>query len=233
MIKFLSALLFIASISLAEEPANTQAVPTYTPPETKYLTTAQVTVDVLMVSVPEDEALKLIPILRDPKTIETGRKSLLDLVASKRAILLDWPELTTHDRVQGVSESILEKRYQVPPETPGEAAARKLVVDGGLVEPTGVEVKNVGVSLQVDPAISPDGKSVTLSIMPQRVEYLGLEKTENPKTASQPIFATKKVTSTITLRDGEHRLIFTGKSESPGSGIDFFILGVRIIPAEK
>lgn len=228
--KLLAILFLTATLSLTalDTPVNP-------PPETqKFLATAQIRVDVLMVSVPENEALKLLATLRDSATIEAAQKAILELIAEKKAVLLNWPEVTTHDRVQAVTESIIEKRYQSEwgPNLPG-------AIDGD-VTPSSFEVKNVGATIQVAPVVSPDGKSVTLELAPLRVAFVRMDEhvSYKPKVGpvievQQPVFATSKVNTTITLRDGERRLIYAGKVADPGTHIEFFIVGVKIIPPIK
>ena len=201
-----------------------------------YESKSQVRVDVLMVSVPEAEAIKLIPILRDSATVDAGQKSILELIAQKKAVLLDWPEVVSHVGEQAVTETIVEKRYQTEPEPPSPPNA----VDGKFTPQAVVEVKNVGTTLQVETLLSPDGKSVNINMAPQRVAFLRMDAQLNlsskagpPIEIKGPVFTNSKVTTGITLRDGERRLVYTGKNPDPGTHIEFFIVGVKIIPAIK
>jgi hypothetical protein len=196
----------------------------------------QVRVDVLMVSVPEESALKFIPLLRDAATIDAAQKAILELVAEKKGILLGWPEVTTVSGMQGVSEQILEKRYQTEPEPQPHGN----IVDQSSAPASEFEVKNVGITLQVDPLVSKDGKSVMLNVAPQRVAFIKMDDEIPFKTKSgavvpsrPPVFSTSKITAAMVLRDGERRLIYLGKSAEHPNSIDLFILGVKVIPASR
>jgi hypothetical protein len=205
------------------------------PPE--YNSAPLVRVDLLMVSVPEDKALPLIPQLRDSAQIVAAEAKLLEMVARKEANLEGWPEVTTHSGNRAVSESIVEQRYPIefdpagmqtspaPPPIAGgaKAEARPVNDPAGLIQnvtgivPTTFETRNVGTTLEVEPVISPDRTAITLSITPQIVRFerfaefpAGITAKGEKITVSQPIFATSKVSTILSLRDGERRLIHIG-----------------------
>ena len=226
-------LLAAALPSLAQESAKPDSPKGL---QATYESISQVRVDVLMVSVPEAEAMKLIPILRDSATVDAGQKAILELIAQKKAVLIDWPEVVSHVGAQGVTESIVEKRYQTEPQPPPPPNA----VDGKFTAQSTFEVKNVGTTLQVETLLSPNGKSVNINMAPQRVAFLRMDdqvafkpKAGPPIEIKGPVFTNSKVTTGITLRDGERCLVYTGKNPDPGTHIDFFIVGVKIIPAIK
>lgn len=88
--------------------------------------------------------------------------------------------------------------------------------------PTGFEMRSVGVTMEVDPVIGNDGYTIDLNLAPEVVEFEGfinygspirsngvdgagnpvqIELTENR--IEQPIFATRKVTTAVTIWDGQ------------------------------
>src|SRR5207249_46291 len=99
--------------------------------------------------------------------------------------------------------------------------------------PTAFETRNTGVTLEVEPTVGPDGYTIDLNLVPQVVEFEGFInygspiRTINPAslglagaaaqalagTASsvvltdnvinQPIFSTRKVTTSVTIWDGQ------------------------------
>lgn len=88
--------------------------------------------------------------------------------------------------------------------------------------PTGFEMRAVGVSMEVDPVIGPDGFTIDLNLSPEVVEFEGFINYGSPiKQASvgadgvpstieitsnrieQPIFAVRKVTTSVTVWDGQ------------------------------
>jgi len=91
--------------------------------------------------------------------------------------------------------------------------------------PTGFETRNTGVTLEVEPQVGPDGYTIDLNLVPQVVEFEGfinygspintinpsllggvagsgtIELT--PNVINQPIFSTRKVTTSVTVWDGQ------------------------------
>ncbi len=86
--------------------------------------------------------------------------------------------------------------------------------------PTAFEVRNTGVTLEVTPVIGPDGYSIDLDLLPEIVEFEGFINYGSPITAlgtdllgnpiqvvvtenriEMPVFATRKVTTAVTVWD--------------------------------
>ena len=88
--------------------------------------------------------------------------------------------------------------------------------------PTAFETRNTGVTLEVEPTIGPDNYTIDLNLVPQVVEFEGFinygspiqSSTTNPITGitttniitpnviNQPIFSTRKVTTSVSVFDG-------------------------------
>ena len=88
--------------------------------------------------------------------------------------------------------------------------------------PTAFETRNTGVTLEVEPAIGPDNFTIDLNLVPQVVEFEGFinygspiqSSATNPITGvtttqvitpnviNQPIFSTRKVTTSVSVFDG-------------------------------
>lgn len=151
--------------------------------------------------------------------------------------LLSAPRVTTKPGQQAVIEIIREFRYPTEFEAPqipqnfgsvGQNAnpLNPLASSSGSfpvtpTTPTTFEVKNTGVTLQVEPQIGPDGYSIDMNLAPQVVEFegfinygspiqtsstngLGIQTINviTPNVINQPIFATRKVTTNVTVFDG-------------------------------
>lgn len=204
-----------------------------------------VRVEILMVAVPESDALTILPKLRDPLTIESGVTTLLERIRRKEAILMGYPMLTSVTGNRALAECIIEERYPTefqPPslaqtaalQTPKEAASGKKVKDSRTTIgffPTAFETRNAGVTLEMEPLVSMNGKWIHLNLVPQRValwHYNAFEswKTEDGKVmkVEQPQFLTNKVTTSIKVKDGERRLIGVHKLTDPAGHLEFFIL---------
>ncbi len=88
--------------------------------------------------------------------------------------------------------------------------------------PTGFETRNTGVMLEVEPVVGPDGVTIDLNLVPQVVEFegfinygspiqtvstnlLGVAQTNvlTPNVINQPIFSSRKVTTSVQVWDGQ------------------------------
>lgn len=155
--------------------------------------------------------------------------------------LLSSPRVTTKSGNRAVIEIIREFRYatefQAPqiPQTVGQqnggilggGGAGFLGGGGGgfpvtPTTPTSFETRNVGVTLEVEPVIGPDGYTIDMQLAPQVTEFEGFinygspiqSQNTNPLTGvtttnvitpnviNQPIFSTRKVTTNVSVYDG-------------------------------
>src|SRR5207244_11123546 len=89
--------------------------------------------------------------------------------------------------------------------------------------PTAFETRNTGVTLEVEPVVGPDGVTIDLNLVPQVVEFEGFINYGSPiKTVqptllgttaqavvltdnviNQPIFSARKVTTSVSVWDGQ------------------------------
>lgn len=88
--------------------------------------------------------------------------------------------------------------------------------------PTAFETRNTGVTLEVEPVVGPDGVTIDLNLVPQVVEFegfinygspiqttstnvLGITQTNilTPNIINQPIFSARKVTTSVSVWDGQ------------------------------
>ena len=89
--------------------------------------------------------------------------------------------------------------------------------------PTAFETRNTGVTLEVEPNLGPDGYTIDLNLVPQVVEFEGfinygspIQSTATnpitgvttvnvitPNVINQPIFSTRKVTTSVSVFDGQ------------------------------
>ena len=86
-----------------------------------------VRVEMLMVAMPQEKALALLPDLRAPEKIETAMVAVFTALEHKEALLMGYPEVITVDGQRGTSETILEKRYPTefnPPVEPLDVPLR-------------------------------------------------------------------------------------------------------------
>lgn len=158
--------------------------------------------------------------------------------------LLSSPRVTTKSGQRAVIEIIREFKYPTefdPPQIPqtnfgGNGTAGTGVLGGTLLggfggsnsfpvtptTPTAFEVRNTGVTLEVEPVVGPDGYTIDLNLVPQVVEFEGFINYGSPiqttstnpltgvtttqvltaNTINQPIFSTRKVTTSVSVFDG-------------------------------
>ncbi|MDQ6624443.1 MAG: type II and III secretion system protein [Verrucomicrobiota bacterium] len=88
--------------------------------------------------------------------------------------------------------------------------------------PTAFETRNTGVTLEVEPVVGPDGVTIDLNLVPQVVEFEGfinygspIQTTSTnilgvtqvniltPNIINQPVFSTRKVTTSVSVWDGQ------------------------------
>ena len=243
----------LASVVAQETPPPSPEKPVTRPPD--FNSRAMVRVDVLMLSVPEEKLLPLLPQLRNPDQIAAAEQTLLTMVANREATLDSWPEVTTYDGARAISESIVEFRYPIefrsfgqqtclptagspPPKepTPEEKAAIAMMAAGQIC-PISFETRNVGASLEVEPSVSPDGKAVTVALCPRNIRFerfsefpAGTSANGQKLSVQQPVFNTSSLNTAFTLRDGERRMIYLGKSSEDKRRFDVFIVGAKIFP---
>src|SRR5213076_2765468 len=93
----------------------------------------------------------------------------------------------------------------------------------GPSTPSNFETRNTGVTLEVEPVVGPDGVTIDLNLVPQVVEFEGFvnygspifginpsiltnainsQVLLTPNVINQPIFSTRKVTTSVSVYDG-------------------------------
>ena len=151
-----------------------------------------VRVDVQMVSIPPQQALSLVPRLRDGRTVEAAVATLQTMIAKKQATLLAWPVLWTPSGERGVAETNAETMYptefdppsvpsspgpplvSVPPPPPVKVWPVNPFLRGH--PPIAFEIRNVGPQIEVEPEVSGDGRSVELSAILRYVRFNGFDR---------------------------------------------------------
>jgi general secretion pathway protein D len=147
--------------------------------------------------------------------------------------LLSAPKVTTKSGQRAVIEIVREFRYPTtftPPQVPSISSTTQVVsgVVPVVVTPTtpqSFETRNTGVTLAVEPVVGPDGVTIDLNLVPQVVEFEGFINYGSPINAvgvntiagvtvsapvrltdnviNQPIFSTRKVTTSVNVWDGQ------------------------------
>jgi len=200
-------------------------------------------VELQVVALPDALAVPLVAELMDEKKIDPAYARIQELLANGTAKLIGWPIVTTHSGERATAEATREIRYASeynPPTvsfTPSVSTTEILKIepkaDVTLFEatPSRFDSRNTGVYLEVEPTVSPDGKTIAVNVVPQHVRLVGFEKItiEKPETGGkvvveQPQFDTMKVTTQLTLRNGQRVLMGVYRVSEPPNHLEFFIL---------
>ncbi len=152
--------------------------------------------------------------------------------------LLSAPRVTTRSGQKAIIEITRNFRYPTefdPPQIPQQVGAAGGAAGGALIggssqpqnfpvtptTPTSFETQKVGVTLEVEPTIGPDGYTIDMQLTPQVVEFEGfinygspIQTTSlnalgqtvvnivTPNVINQPIFSTRTVTTNVSIYDG-------------------------------
>lgn len=201
-----------------------KAAPPPPPPPPKPVA---ITVEVHVFSMPRAVAVE--KVLGQPTGTDFANvlKAVQALVAEQKATLVATPTVTTMTGQRAVIESILEYKYgsefdppQIPQTTIGTTT--KVTKTTTVTEeisafpvtpttPTAFEVRNTGITLECEPVASDDRKEIAINLVPQSVV---LHRNSKHKTAQggeieQPEFYTKKITTSVTVKNGGVTLLGT------------------------
>lgn len=158
--------------------------------------------------------------------------------------LMSAPKVTTKSGSKAVVKVVREFPYPTefnPPEPPPPSTGSTTgvaafpsgsLISGGVVTPTtptAFETRNLGVTLEAEPIIGPDGYTIDLNLSPEVVEFDGFvnygspiftyefnlvnfvpgvstgisQEIATPNVINQPIFSTRKVTTSVSIWDGQ------------------------------
>jgi general secretion pathway protein D len=153
--------------------------------------------------------------------------------------LMSAPKVTTKSGHKAIVRVVREFPYPTefnPPEPPppstGGGSGGIIVLSPGSITTTGVvtpttptafETRNLGVTLEVEPVVGPDGYTIDLNLSPEVVEFDGFVNYGSPifgaqynpltftidtpiltdNVINQPVFSTRKVTTSVSIWDGQ------------------------------
>ncbi|MDB6155040.1 MAG: type and secretion system protein [Chthoniobacteraceae bacterium] len=156
---------------------------------------------------------KGVDLLSAPRvTTKSGQKAVIEIIREFRyPTEFDPPQIPQNFGNTGGTTSLIPTLSTPPSSFPVTPTT-----------PTQFDTRNTGVTLEVDPVIGPDGYTIDLNLVPQVVEFegfinygspiqttstnaLGISTTNiiTPNVINQPIFSTRKVTTAVTIFDGQ------------------------------
>jgi general secretion pathway protein D len=144
-------------------------------------------------------------------TTKSGQRAIIEIIREFR-----YPTTFTPPQVPSISSSA---------GTTVIGAAQAVPVVVTPTTPQTFETRNTGVTLEVEPVVGPDGTTIDLNLVPQVVEFEGFINYGSPINAvgvttvagisisapvvltenviNQPIFSTRRVTTSVSVQDGQ------------------------------
>lgn len=162
------------------------------------------------------------------------RERMKKMVADDKAKLLETAIVLARSGQRAKAESIYEFIYPTeydPPELPtklGDLAEKsKEAGDFPMSPPNAVafETRNVGTTLEVDPVIGADDRTIDLNLAPELVYPVGeliYGEYDNGKAkveVKMPVFYSVRITTQVTLRAGEYLMIGSATPFETESGL--------------
>jgi hypothetical protein len=196
---------------------------------------ASVRVDVQVIGISPDRAVSLIPALLDEATMLEARARLQKMIAAGEATLLGWPLVYVSSHERSVSETNEECRYPVefdPPQLPGIfGRAKPFLPTWGEANPTTFETTNLGISLEVEALAGNDQRTFVLKVAGARKQQLGMKQFRKQASdlgvegvMEQPEFLVSKITTQLSVRDGQPVLLHVSVVQKPKPYVELWIL---------
>ncbi len=146
------------------------------------------------------------------------RRTVQDWVKAGQGTILETAVVNARSGHRAKTEGVSEWLYPVdfdPPEVP-----TTLELSGGSqnIPPppnaAAFECRNLGITLETDPVLGPDGNTVDLNLLPEIVSLQGTnhwpsEKADPEHQTSTPIFYTMRISTQVTLIDGRYGFLGT------------------------
>ena len=208
--------------------------------------------ELLVVRVAQAEGMRLHPILRSER-VAAGVGELRAMIANGKAELVGAPLLLTTSGGRGVTETIEEIRFATefdPPVGPGRfnvSPAAQLQPQKPVHPvirlippidvPTAFETRNVGVTLEIEPTVASDGRTIEVNIVHQYSSHEGVTRLFSTTGGhdwryQQPAFRTLGTTTSVTCISGEWRLLNASVLGAPAR-MEFFLIRVSAIPTPR
>ncbi|PTX96313.1 type II and III secretion system protein [Spartobacteria bacterium LR76] len=152
------------------------------------------------------------------------------LSQSKGVDLVSSPKVTTKSGQRATIQIVREFRYPTEYDLPQVSASAGSTFEPVVpTTPTAFDTKPVGITLEVEPTVGPDGYTIDMTLSPRVVEFDGFINYGSPISASvaalvvenniidltptftfvatenvinQPVFSTREVTTDVTVYDG-------------------------------
>lgn len=124
---------------------------------------------------------------------------LVRLADSKKARLERLLMLRTISGQQAKAESINELIY--PTQYGGDGMKNAI--------PGGFQTRSLGDTLNLTPQIGPDGRTISITLIPESSFFVGFKGAGQDTRTHQPVFGTARLTTSVLVKDGEPFLLGT------------------------
>ncbi|MDF1852340.1 MAG: hypothetical protein P1U85_15985 [Verrucomicrobiales bacterium] len=143
------------------------------------------------------------------------RKSLRELIEEDDARILETSIVIARSGQRAKVESIAEYIYPTEYDPPNSVLQSGKESEALTTAPQAAafETRNVGTTLEVDPIIGVDNRTIDLNLAPEivylldEVNYGDFESDESNVEVTMPVFYTIKTTTQLTMIDGEYALM--------------------------
>ena len=88
------------------------------------------------------------------------------------------------------------------------AAAATMPSEGAVI-PGNFQTRNLGDTLNFTPQISPDARIINITLIPESSSFVGYKGAGDQKWARQPVIETKRLTTSVIVKNGEPFLVGT------------------------
>lgn len=236
-VPFVAIVLQLTCSGIAQEPLDT-AHP-------------NIRIEVQVVAIPQEVAIPLIPELMNASKTEPAYQQIQDMLVKGTAKLIGWPMVTTLPGQRATVEAVNELRYATE-FAPGAVGVYLTSPEGKITKqpdqisgvdlqavPQAFETRNVGVTLEVEPVLDEDQKTIHLNIVPGHVRLKAMnkvtierEKTKEKVTVEQPEFDNMRLTTSLSIKSGERTLLGVFRPSDPPNHLELFILKAEVLKAE-
>lgn len=170
------------------------------------------------------EALTKLLFLAEPKTSDAAplRKQLQELVAKNEAKVLETQLVVSKSGQKSTTEGIHEFIYPTEFTSPGEEKLPKekdkpslmASFPAGVATPTAFDTRNVGSTLEIEPTLGEDDKTIDLRLVPELVWHTGnivwlehKDEAGNVYQVQMPDIYTIHLNASVSCISGQYMLI--------------------------
>lgn len=208
-------------------------------------------IEVQVVAIPQEVAVPLVQELMNTSKVEPAYNRIQDMLVKGTAKLIGWPMVTTQAGQRATVEAVNEFRY-AREFAPGAVGIYLTTPEGKITKqpdqvsgvelpavPAAFETRNVGVTLEVEPVLEADQKTIHLNLVPSHVRLKAMnkvtierEKTKEKVTVEQPEFDNMRLTTSLSIKSGERTLLGVFRPSDPPNHLELFILKAEVLKAE-